>query len=115
MEELIDGTLQWAEQKGILEANDAQAQIGKFLEEATELKNAIDSLDRINGICDMFSEDEIDDAKLQVKLELGDVLVTLIIQAKLQGTTLNECLGLALAKITKRTGRMVDGVFVKDE
>jgi hypothetical protein len=40
--------------------------------------------------------------------------VTLIIQAKMQGLDLNECLGSAYNVISKRTGKMVNGTFVKD-
>jgi len=41
--------------------------------------------------------------------------VTLTIQANLWGLSLTECLEEAYNKINVRTGRMVDGVFVKDE
>ena len=51
----------------------------------------------------------------RVRDEMGDVLVTLAIQANLWGLSLTECLEEAYNKINVRTGRMVDGVFVKDE
>jgi hypothetical protein len=40
--------------------------------------------------------------------------VTIIIQAKMQNMSLVECLEGAYNIIAKRTGKMVDGQFVKD-
>jgi NTP pyrophosphatase (non-canonical NTP hydrolase) len=51
----------------------------------------------------------------RVRDEMGDVLVTLAIQANLWGLSLTECLDEAYNKINVRTGHMIDGVFVKDE
>lgn len=51
----------------------------------------------------------------ELKLELGDVLVTLIIFAQQQDIDLYECLELAYDKIANRTGKLVDGVYIKQE
>lgn len=87
----------WAEQKGIFEKGNPDAQCDKTLEEVFELHEAIFKNDR----------DEIIDA-------LGDILVTIIIQAEMQGLSLEECLLSAYNVISKRTGKMIDGQFVKD-
>ena len=87
----------WAQQKGILENGTTIAQAGKTMEECTELMVAIARHD----------DDEILDA-------LGDILVTIIIQAEMQGVSLTECLESAYNVIAKRTGVMVNGQFVKD-
>jgi NTP pyrophosphatase (non-canonical NTP hydrolase) len=87
----------WATQKGILENGTAIAQAGKTIEEVNELVEAIIKDDR----------EEIVDA-------LGDILVTIIIQAEMQGLKLTDCLESAYNVISKRTGKMVDGQFVKD-
>ena len=87
----------WATQKGILEKGTTIAQAGKTMEECTELMVAIARND----------DDEIVDA-------LGDILVTIIIQAEMQGLSLVECLESAYNVISKRTGVMKDGQFVKD-
>ena len=50
-----------------------------------------------------------------MKLELGDVLVTLIIFAQQQDIDLHECLELAYDKIANRKGELVDGVYIKQE
>jgi len=49
-----------------------------------------------------------------VKDAIGDIMVTLIIQCKMQGMDLQDCLESAYNVIKNRTGKMVDGVFVKD-
>lgn len=89
---------QWAEEKGILAKATPIKQAMKTQEELTELCNAILNEDR----------EEIKDA-------IGDILVTLIIQAKMQGMTIEECLNAAYDVISKRTGQMINGQFVKDE
>lgn len=88
----------WATQKGILEKGTPLAQVAKTLEEVQELEVAILNND----------EPEIIDA-------LGDILVTIIIQAEMQGLSLVECLESAYNIISKRTGKMIKGTFIKDK
>ena len=88
----------WAEQKGIFEKGNPRAQCDKTLEEVVELHEAIEKNDR----------DEIIDA-------LGDILVTIIIQAEMQGLKLEECLQSAYNVISKRKGKMINGQFVKEK
>ena len=73
------------------------AQALKTLEETTELCTAINNND----------PEEIADA-------MGDIMVTLIIQAKMQGVTLEKCLEGAYKIIAKRKGKMINGQFVKE-
>jgi NTP pyrophosphatase (non-canonical NTP hydrolase) len=88
---------QWAKEKSILEKATTMKQAEKTHEEVLELMSAIDD----------DNTDEIKDA-------IGDIMVTLIIQAKMQGMTIEECLNSAYDVISKRTGKMVDGQFKKD-
>jgi len=46
---------------------------------------------------------------------IGDITVTLIIQAEMQGLDFQDCLQAAYDVISKRTGKMIDGQFVKDK
>jgi NTP pyrophosphatase (non-canonical NTP hydrolase) len=87
----------WAHQKGILQNGTPKAQALKTWEETDELIQAIED----------ENPEEIVDA-------LGDILVTIIIQAEMQGLKLTDCLESAYNVIAKRTGKMVDGQFVKD-
>lgn len=95
--ELEAAVEQWAEEKGIFAKATPIKQAMKTQEELTELLNAI--LDEDKG--------EIIDA-------IGDILVTVIIQAKMQGVTIEACLLSAYNVISKRTGKMINGQFVKD-
>jgi NTP pyrophosphatase (non-canonical NTP hydrolase) len=97
MNDLIEHVLQWATDKGIFEHSSPRTQLRKFLEEAYEMREEVLKADV---------------AKL--RLELGDVLVTLVILARMHHLSLEECLSAAYNKIAKRSGRMVDGFFVKD-
>lgn len=87
----------WAEEKGILSKATPIKQALKTQEECLELCNAI-----------------LDDNKSEISDALGDILVTIIIQAKMQGMCLESCLEGAYNVISKRTGNMVNGQFVKD-
>jgi NTP pyrophosphatase (non-canonical NTP hydrolase) len=97
-QELEKLVIEWANEKGILEKATTIAQAAKTMEECTELMVAIARHD----------DDEIVDA-------LGDILVTIIIQAEMQGLKLEECLESAYNVISKRTGKMINGTFVKDK
>jgi len=95
---LEERVLMWAENKGILEKAEPINQALKTLEEVNELLTGIVTDDR----------EEIKDA-------FGDILVTIIIGAELQGLNLLDCLESALNIIEKRTGKMINGQFVKDK
>ena len=88
---------QWAEEKGILSKATPIKQAMKTQEEVNELLGAI-----------------LDDNRDEIKDAIGDIMVTLIIQCKMQGMDLEDCLESAYNVIKNRTGKMVDGVFVKD-
>jgi NTP pyrophosphatase (non-canonical NTP hydrolase) len=96
--ELESLVIAWATQKGILDKGTPAAQCDKTLEEVYELHDAIKNNDR----------EEIIDA-------LGDILVTIIIQAEMQGLKLEDCLQSAYNVISKRKGQMIDGQFVKEK
>jgi len=88
---------QWAEAKGILSKATPLTQAMKTQEEVNELYRAI-----------------LDDNRDEIKDAIGDIMVTLIIQCKMQGMDLQDCLESAYNVIKNRTGKMVGGVFVKD-
>lgn len=89
---------QWGEEKGILPNPDPMAQWMKTLEEVEELRDAIKENDREAA-----------------KDAIGDIMVTLIMQTQAWNTDLTECMEQAYKEISERTGKMVDGIFVKDE
>jgi NTP pyrophosphatase (non-canonical NTP hydrolase) len=90
--------LEWAKEKGILEKATPKDQMLKTVEEVGELADAIGKNDK----------EEIKDA-------IGDIAVTIMIQAELNGLDYDECVKSAYEVIAKRNGKMVNGIFVKDK
>ena len=88
----------WATERGIFAKGDAKTQYLKLQEEAGEVARAILKND----------EPEIIDG-------LGDTLVVLINLSHLAGYKLEDCLASAYDVISKRSGKMVNGTFVKTE
>lgn len=111
--ELETLVLEWANEKQILDKATPMAQANKTLEELGELQEALfyqshgDDKYINSKDVEVYTREEIQDA-------FGDILVTIIIGAKLQNLDLLECLESAYNVISKRTGKMVKGQFVKD-
>lgn len=98
IEDLISRVETWASDRGITANSNAQAQLMKTVSELGELADATLKRDR----------SEIIDG-------VGDVLVTLVIYARLQGITLGECLSSAYDTIKDRRGYLTpEGIFVKE-
>ena len=98
MSDLNGKVLQWAKDRGIDKPENAPKQYMKVQEEMGEIAAAINKND---------SETLID--------SFGDVQVTLIILAKQLGIDYNESLKTAYNVIANRTGKTINGVFVKTE
>ena len=90
--------IQWAADKGLLTPENAKSQLLKSFEEMGEVARAVLKNNQ---------EDLVDG--------LGDVLVTLIILADIKGVKLENCLETAYNVIKLRTGKTVDGTFIKNE
>ena len=88
---------EWADERGLYEKGDPKTQYIKLMEEAGEVGRAILKEDT----------DEIIDG-------IGDMVVVLTNLAELHGITIEECIQEAYDVISKRTGEMVNGTFVKD-
>lgn len=98
MGNLEQKVIEWAREKQIFAKATPYKQALKTLEECGELLHSIGANDK----------NEIKDA-------IGDVIVTLIIQAEMQGTTIESCLSQAYDVIKHRSGKMVNGTFIKDK
>lgn len=105
-EDLQKLTLEWADDKDLLHEANAEKQFMKFIEEVFEFKTEFDDKQR-------FAPDCIDINNL--KLEMGDIFVTLIILCEQIGIDPVECLSMAYEKISKRTGKTINGQFIKSE
>ena len=96
-DKLIQNVVGWAEDKNILKPENAAKQMLKVMEEVGETAGAL-------------AKNRTED----IKDGIGDSLVTLIILAKQCGFSAEECLQAAYDVIKNRTGKTVNGVFVKD-
>ena len=100
-QQLIDNVRSWGEDKGITGTRGKAtvvSQLLKLLEEVEEIQQAI----KTNDI------EELADG-------IGDSTVVLILLAERAGLKYEDCLQGAYDIISKRTGKMVDGTFVKDK
>lgn len=89
--------LEWAKERGILIPDNATKQMLKLTEEVGELAGAIAKGNNI---------DQID--------AIGDIQVVLIILSEQLGINYKEALESAYNVIKNRTGKTVNGVFIKD-
>ena len=94
---MFDDIRDWAKTRGLYDKGNSHTQYVKLQEEAGELAKAL--LDN-NGI-------EILDA-------IGDMVVVLTNLAHLEGFTIEQCIESAYDEISDRTGKMINGTFVKD-
>jgi len=96
--ERFDLIRDWAAVRGIYENGDGKTQYVKLQEEAGELAKALLNHDK----------PEIQDA-------IGDMIVVLTNLAHLEGLQVEDCIDSAYQEIAARTGKMINGTFVKDE
>lgn len=89
---------QWEHDRNLIKGATTEAQFSKLLEEVNEL---------YDGLRKNNTNETID--------AIGDCVVVLTIMASQLGFPIEGCIDAAYDQIKDRTGRMVDGVFVKDE
>ena len=94
---VFDDIRDWAHNKGIYDSGSSGVQYLKLIEEAGELAEALLKKDKA----------EIQDA-------IGDMVVVLTSIAKFEDMFIEDCINSAYNVIAKRTGKMVNGTFVKD-
>jgi len=95
---MFDRIREWAQNRGLYDEGNTHTQYVKLQEEAGELAKALLKNDY----------DEVNDA-------IGDMVVVLTNLAHLHGTEIEYCIEDAYKVIAKRTGKMINGTFVKDE
>jgi len=88
---------EWAKERGLYDKGDSKTQLIKLYEEAGELSQAVLKDNR----------DDLIDA-------IGDCVVVLTNLAHLNGINIEACIGAAYDEISSRTGKMINGTFVKD-
>lgn len=86
----------WHHDRNLIEGSTDKDQVLKLMQELGELSDSV-----------CKSKDIRDD--------LGDMLVVMINIMERNNLTMTECLEVAWDDIKDRKGRMVDGIFVKEE
>lgn len=108
-EELRTKVEEWADDKDLLHSENADKQFMKFIEEVFEFKSEMDLYSYYHTEClTRINKEHMED-------EMGDIFVTLIILCNQLGIDCVECLEKAYNKISKRKGKTIDGVFIKEE
>jgi len=95
--ERFDLIRDWAATRGLYEEGDSHTQYVKLQEECGELAKAL-----------------LQDDKPEVIDAIGDIVVVLTNLAHLQGYDIEYCIDEAYKVIATRTGKMINGTFVKD-
>ena len=95
---VFDNIRNWGFQKGILQGGDTKTQLIKLYEEVGELSEAV-----------------LKNNKADIVDAVGDIIVVLTNFAELNGVSIEDCIQSAYNEISGRTGRMINGTFVKDE
>jgi len=94
---VFDDIRSWATDKGIYDKGDARTQYLKLMEESGELAEAL-----------------LKNNKAEIQDAIGDMIVVLTSIAKFEDMFIEDCIKSAYDVIAKRTGKMVNGTFVKD-
>ncbi len=92
----IDNVVQWHRDRNLIDGSTDKDQVLKLIQELGELSDSV-----CKG--------------KDIKDDIGDMLVVMLNIATRNEVTLSECLARAWDDIKDRKGKMVDGIFVKEE
>lgn len=93
--------LGWGVERNIIGQDGKATRLGQYRKTHEEVGEILEAI-------------ELNDKEL-AKEALGDVYVTLVLQADMWGLSMAECIDAAWNEIKGRTGRMENGIFVKDQ
>ena len=96
LEHLEGNIVGWHRDRNLIDGSTDKDQFAKLIQETGELSESI---------CE--GKDVADD--------IGDMIVVLINIAERNGLSLAQCMEIAWNDIKDRRGRMVDGIFVKED
>ena len=93
---LIQDIIEWHYDRNLIDGSTDKDQFCKLIQECGELSD---------NLC----------KGADIRDDIGDIMVVLINIAERNALTISECLNVAYEDIKDRKGRMVDGVFVKED
>jgi NTP pyrophosphatase (non-canonical NTP hydrolase) len=96
VESLENKIVQWHHDRNLIAGANDKDQFMKLIQECGELSD---------NIC----------KQRDIRDDIGDIIVVLINIAERNGVSLAECMEVAYNDIKDRKGKMVDGVFIKEE
>ncbi len=96
LEQIFNNVINWANDRNLIKGAGPKDQCLKLIQEVGELSDSL-----------CKGKSPIDD--------IGDCMVVLTIIAEQSGLTIEECLSHAYNDIKDRKGKMIDGVFVKED
>jgi NTP pyrophosphatase (non-canonical NTP hydrolase) len=97
MNETEKKVLEWANKRGLIEGTTPDKQCIKLMEEVGELANAL-----------------LKNKRPEILDSIGDIMVVLCNLSSKLDTSLGECFSLAYNEIKDRTGKMLNGTYVKE-
>lgn len=108
-EKLSKKVINWGKDRNLIHRKNAPKQFLKMVEEVFEFKSEFDLVERMD-------HDKLREIYIQrMILEMGDIIVALIILCKQIDIDPIICLEKAYKKIAKRSGKTINGTFVKSE
>lgn len=116
-ENVVQKVIEWGSKVGILGdgtkmgSGTFEGQYEKVVEELDEVGEAFEKL-----AASLVGESRVPSHQRlsELKMELGDLSVTVILLHAVLGISIEETLEMAYEKISSRKGSMVDGKFVKE-
>lgn len=94
---LLDKIRQWSDERKLYRL-DPKAQMCKLVEEVGELANGLNK-----------NKSDV------IKDSIGDIIVVLVVMCTQLDLDITECINLAYETINKRKGKIINGIFVKEE
>lgn len=114
---LRNKVLDWGKNKDLLHEENAEKQFLKFMEEVFEFRDEWLLYVHEYNVSDCGEADNdpaVAEYRHNMKLEMGDIFVTLIILCEQLEMDPVDCLARAYEKIKDRKGRTINGVFIKE-
>lgn len=96
MTDFVSRITQWHHDRNLIDGATDKDQVCKLIQEVGELSD---------NVC----------KGKDIRDDIGDIIVVLINIAERNGLSITECLAQAYDDIKDRKGKMVDGIFIKEE
>lgn len=108
-EKLSKKIIKWGKDRNLIHRKNAPKQFLKMVEEVFEFKSEFDLVERMD-------HDKLREIYIQrMILEMGDIIVTILILCAQLEIDPIDCLEKAYKKIEARTGKTINGTFIKSE